>query len=181
MDKKFVGICAAAVLSVIVVIGGLFAVTYNKSVTYREQIYESVSALNGQYQRRVDLLTNMVDAIESANNYEQSTYSMIVNARKEIGVNTVEDTKELINLMVEAYPDLKANENYKIYMYEMATTENMIRSYSENLNLQVKNYNKFVDSFPNNIILNIMGYERIDVDYLSYDVSPEAPKNLFKS
>lgn len=180
MDKKFVAICAGAAFSVALVIAGLFTVTYNKSVTYREQIYESVSALDGQYQRRVDLLTNMVDAIESANKYEQDTYSMIVAGRKNISVDTVDNTKDLINFVVEAYPDLKANDNYQVYMKEMATTENMIRSYSENLNLQIKNYKKFVDKFPNNVILNIMGYEKIDVDYLSYNAPAEAPKNLFK-
>lgn len=64
-------------------------------------------------------------------------------------------------------------------MLEMSTTENMIANYRENYNDQVKTYNKYIRKFPNNIISSILGYEKIDVDYLNYEVSENAPTNLW--
>lgn len=77
------------------------------------------------------------------------------------------------------YPELKSNENYKTLMTELAITENLIAEHRNNYNIQVKQYNKHIKKFPNSMILNIMGYEKLDNTYLEYEVSENAPKNLF--
>ena len=85
----------------------------------------------------------------------------------------------MISAVAEAYPDLKSNENYKQLMNELATTENLIANYRSNYNNWIKNYNKYVRKFPNKQILNILSYEIIEYSYLDYDVSSDAPTNLF--
>ena len=70
-------------------------------------------------------------------------------------------------------------ENYKTLMTELAVTENLIAEHRNNYNIQVKQYNKHIKTFPNSMILNMMGYEKLDNTYLEYDASEDAPRNLF--
>lgn len=167
-------------VSIIILVIGIFASTNNKVVNLEEQIKESQSGINVQEKRREDLFVNMVDAIKSYNKYEQDTMTKIIDARSKASSGNVEEAEKLINVVVEQYPQLKSNENYKQYMTEISVTENLIAEYRNNYNLQVKSYNKTIKAFPNNIILSIMGYEKIDSTYLQYNTTEDAPKNLFK-
>lgn len=103
----------------------------------------------------------------------------IVSARNSMEHGDVEGAQMEITAVAEAYPELKANENYKQLMNELALTENQIAQYRNNYNEQVRSYNKMVRSFPNNIILNILGYEAIDTTYTDYDAPVDAPQDLF--
>jgi LemA protein len=168
------------ILSLIFIIFVKFAVTNNKAINLEEQIKESKSGINIQEKRRADLLINMVDAIKSYNNYEQETMTKIIEARsKAINGETVE-AEMIITALAEQYPELKSNENYKQYLVELATTENLIAEYRNNYNIQVKEYNKYVKRFPNNLILGMMGYRTLDSTYLEYNATEDAPKDLFK-
>ena len=86
----------------------------------------------------------------------------------------------LINAVAEAYPDLKSNENYKELMNELATTENLIANTRTNYNKWVSKYNTHVKKFPNRQILNFLGYEVAEYQKLTFDVSSDAPTNLFE-
>lgn len=168
------------VLSIILLIVVKFTTTNNKAISLEEQIKESKSGINIQEKRRADLLINMVDAIKSYNNYEQETMTKIIEARsKAINGETVE-AEMIITALAEQYPELKSNENYKQYLVELATTENLIAEYRNNYNIQVKEYNKYVKRFPNNLILGMMGYRTLDSTYLEYNATEDAPKDLFK-
>lgn len=91
----------------------------------------------------------------------------------------IDEAKVSINAVAEAYPELKANENYQQLMNELAMTENQIAQYRNNYNEQVRAYNKMIRSFPNNVILSILGYERIETIYTDYGAPVDAPQNLF--
>lgn len=157
-----------------------FTTTNNKAINLEEQIKESKSGINIQEKRRADLLINMVDAIKSYNNYEQETMTKIIEARnKAINGETIE-AETMITALAEQYPELKSNENYKQYLTELATTENLIAEYRNNYNIQVKEYNKYVKKFPNNSILKMMGHEILDNTYLEYNTTEDAPRNLFE-
>ena len=65
-------------------------------------------------------------------------------------------------------------------MTELSITKNKITKYRKNYNIQVKQYNKHIRAFPNNIILSIMGYKSLDNTYLEYNTSEDAPRNLFE-
>ena len=79
----------------------------------------------------------------------------------------------------EQYPELKSNENYKQLMTELATTENLIANTRTNYNTWVSKYNSYVKKFPNRGILDMLGYEVQTFNKLTYDVSSDAPTNLF--
>lgn len=168
------------ILSILLIIVGKFITTNNKAISLEEQIKESKSSINIQEKRREDLLINMVDAIKSYNDYEQETMTKIIDARNQATNGNIEEAEKIITMVAEQYPELKSNENYKQYMTELAVTENLIAEHRNNYNIQVKQYNKHVKSFPNSMILSMMGYERLDNTYLEYDTSEDSPKNLFE-
>lgn len=177
---KLILIIIGIILSFILLISGIFISINNKTINLEEQIKESMSSIDIQEKRREDLIVNLVDTVEDYNDYEQETMTKVIEARKNINNGNIENAELLINAVAEQYPQLKSNENYKTLMTELAVTENLIAEHRNNYNIQVKNYNKHVKKFPNNIILNLMGYEKIDNTYLEYNSSEDSPKDLFK-
>lgn len=178
MKKFLIGL--RIIIAIILMIVGMFVGTNNTAINLEEQIKESKSSINIQEKRREDLIYNLVDTVESYNKYEQDTMTKIIEARTKASKGNVEEAEVLINAVAEQYPELKSNENYKTLMTELAVTENLIAEHRNNYNIQVKQYNKHIKKFPNNIILNMMGYEKLDSTYLEYEASEDAPRNLFK-
>lgn len=172
-------IISGIVLGVIILFVGMFAGTNNTAIGLEEQIKESKSSIEIQEKRREDLIYNLVDTVESYNKYEQDTMTKIVEARTKASNGQVQEAQTLIAAVAEQYPELKSNENYKTLMTELSVTENLIAEHRNNYNIQVKEYNKYVRKFPTSMILNMMGYEKIDTDYLEYNASEDAPQNLF--
>nr|DAY61344.1 MAG TPA: LemA family [Caudoviricetes sp.] len=177
---KKILISLAIFIGIILMIAGTFVGVNNTTINLEEQIKESKSSINIQEKRREDLIINLVDTVKDFNKYEQETMSKIVEARAKASNGQVEEAQTLISAVAEQYPELKSNENYKTLMTELSVTENMIAEHRNNYNIQVKQYNKHVKKFPNNIILNIMGYDKLENTYLQYEVLEDSPKNLFE-
>ena len=167
-------------LGVIILLACMFIGINNTAINLEEQIKESSSSINIQEKRREDLIYNLVDTVESYNKYEKETMQKIIEARQNANSGNIENAEMLINAVAEQYPELKSNENYKTLMTELSVTENLIAEHRNNYNIQVRQYNKHIRAFPNNIILNIMGYEKLDNEYLEYSISENAPRNLFE-
>lgn len=176
---KLALIILGVILGITLLIISIFATTNNRIVSLEEQIKESNSGIKIQEKRRVDLINNLVDTVKSYNNYESGVLEAVTSARSKVESGDIEEAKVILNAVVEKYPELKSNDNYKQVMTEMATTENLIASYRENYNNQVKSYNNYIRKFPSNIISEIMGYKRINYNYLDYKVSSDSPKNLW--
>lgn len=179
MKNKATWIVVGIVFAIILLIGGLFISSNNKAIFLEEQINAAQADINVAEKRRYDLVFNLVDAVQSYQDYEGETMESIVSARNSMEHGDVEGAQIEITAVAEAYPELKANENYKQLMNELALTENQIAQYRNNYNEQVRSYNKMVRSFPNNIILNILQYEAIDTTYTDYDAPVDAPQDLF--
>ena len=179
MKNKATWIVVGIVFAIILLIGGLFISSNNKAIFLEEQINAAQADINVAEKRRYDLVFNLVDAVQSYQDYEGETMESIVSARNSMEHGDVEGAQIEITAVAEAYAELKANENYKQLMTELALTENQIAQYRNNYNEQVRSYNKMVRSFPNNIILNILGYEAIDTTYTEYDAPVDAPQDLF--
>lgn len=179
MKNKATWIVVGIVFAIILLIGGLFISSNNKAIFLEEQINAAQADINVAEKRRYDLVFNLVDAVQSYQDYEGETMESIVSARNSMEHGDVEGAQIEITAVAEAYPELKANENYKQLMNELALTENQIAQYRNNYNEQVRSYNKMARSFPNNIILNILGYEAIDTTYTDYDAPVDAPQDLF--
>ena len=179
---KTTGIILVSVIAVIIFVIFAMQNVQNKAIMYEEQINESYSGLQNTYKRRVDLLYNLADCIKSYNTHESNTLKDVISARQndiQMG-DGYQEIKTMIKATAENYPTLQANENYKIYMNELATTENQVLQYRNNYNAQIKNYNRYVRKFPTYIILDMLGYEKVDFTYLEYDDKnlEDAPRNL---
>lgn len=179
MKNKTTWIIVGIVLAVIFLIVGIFAGANNKAVFLEEQINGAQANINVAEKRRVDLVYNLVDAVQAYQDYEGKTLEAITAARSSVSNGDIDEAKVSINAVAEAYPELKANENYRQLMNELAMTENQIAQYRNNYNEQVRAYNKIIRSFPNNVILSILGYERIETTYTDYGAPVDAPQNLF--
>lgn len=176
---KTFGIFAGVVLAIICFVSFMFITTNNKAITLEEQINGAYSEINVQEKRRVDLIYNLVDTVEDYAEHEKTTFTELADARNQINNGNIEEVQTSLEIVAEAYPELKANENYNQLMTELAVTENKIAQTRTNYNNQVKEYNKFVRKFPNSMILNISGYESLEIEYTNFDVSEDAPTNLF--
>lgn len=177
---KNLKIILISIISVIcVIILGIFAINgvQNKAINLEEQIKTASSDIKVQEKRRVDLVYNLADCVKQYDKHEAETLQAIVEGRSKDG--NIENVNTLISAVTEAYPELKSNENYKELMNELSITENLIANYRSNYNTQVRAYNRYVRKFPNKQFLSILGYEQVDYDYLNYDVSSDAPQNLF--
>lgn len=154
--------------------------TYNKLVTRQENVTKAWSQVENVYQRRADLVPNLVAVVKNYAEYEQGTLIAVTEARAKAANATVhtesfDDSefanfesaqKELDNSLkrlivsVENYPDLKANENYMNLQVELNGCENRIQTERERFNEAAKTYNESLRRFPSNLIANMFGFEK---------------------
>lgn len=171
------------ILAIIVATGAMFVFAFqgiqNKAISYEEQISTAQSEIEVQLKRRADLIPNLVDCVKAYDEHEYQTLMDVISARGTSSDASVNEIQTMINAVAEAYPELKSSENYRELMNELAATENLIANYRSNYNTWVKSYKQYVRKFPNRQILDMLGYEVMDYAYLSYDVSEDAPTNLF--
>jgi LemA protein len=174
---KMMLIVAAGVVSV--GIAGLFVVqgSRNKAISLEQAVEMAKSDIKVQEKRRIDLLPNLVDTIEEYDRHEAEVLQAVVEGRGSAG--DIENVSTAITAVAEAYPELKSNENYKQFMTELATTENLISQYRTAYNKQVGNYKRYVKGFPAWVFLKWTGYETIEYELLDYGAPADAPKNLF--
>ncbi len=175
---KKTGIIIAVILGVILIWGWT---TYNGFVTKQENMTKAWSQVENVYQRRADLVPNLVALVKNYAEYEQGTLIDITEARaKKAAATTVnmenhtendlqnfqtaqDELGESLNRLivsVENYPDLKANENYLTLQAQLAGCENRILTERERFNEAAKTYNQSIRKFPSNMIANMFGFEK---------------------
>lgn len=171
--KKGIAILIA-VLAVIGIIIGIISGSYNGLVNQQEEVENKQSVISVQLQRRADLIPNFVNTVKGYSDYEQKTYTAVTEARNAVaGAKTAgEQTKAAeqldsaisvwVNAVTEAYPELKANENYKALQDELAGSENRIAVARKDYNDAAKAYNSSVRRFPKNIIAGMFGFEKVE-------------------
>lgn len=151
----------------------------NKAIGLEEQITTAQSEIKIQEKRRADLIPNLVDCVKAYDEHEYNTLMAVIEARGSGSDEVAAEVMTSVNVVAEQYPELKSNENYKQLMTELATTENLIANTRTNYNTWVSKYNSYVKKFPNRGILGMLGYEVQTFEKLTYDVSSDAPTNLF--
>ncbi len=155
---------------------------YNTTINLEENIEEKWSNVESAYQRRADLIPNLMKVAERYAEHEQETFVKVIEARSKatsiqidpsnITPQQLEQFKQaqsgltsaLSRLLAvfERYPELKANENYKEMMNELERTENRIKIERDRFNKEVTPYNKHIRAFPGNILAGIFGFEKKD-------------------
>lgn len=143
-----IGSVFGAVLIIALMIAGYAIHANNKGISFEEKIKADYSNIDKELQRKYSVFTNMVDAIKSYNKYEGETLAKIIEARKSGDINT---GSKLISALVEKYPELKSNENYKVYLTEISVTSNRIAGYVEIYNKTVQEYNAWSRRFPTSL------------------------------
>jgi LemA protein len=183
IEMKFSIKLLCIILAVIAAIALLCVFAFNsvpnKAYAYEEQIKTAMSDIKVQEKRRADLIPNLVDCVKQYDKHEYETLMAVVEARGTNSDKSVNEIQTMINAVAEAYPELKSNSNYKELMNELSTTENLIAKYRSSYNKEVKSYNQYIRQFPRKQILDMFGYTPIEYDYLDYNVSEDAPTNLF--
>lgn len=174
---KLTLIIVAGILAVIMLCVFLVQGAQNKAFSLEEQVNTASSDIKVQEKRRVDLVYNLADCVKQYDKHEADTLTAIVDGRGSAG--DIENVTTAITAVSEAYPELKANENYKELMNELAITENLIAEYRSNYNQQIKEYNRYVRKFPTRLFLNMLGYEVMEYGYLDYNAPVDAPQDLF--
>ena len=174
---KKTGIIIAIIVGVILIWG---IGTYNGFVKKQEAMTTAWGQVENVYQRRADLVPNLVALVKNYAEYEQGTLIAVTEARAKAAATTVNtenfDEKEFANfesaqdelgnslnrliVSVENYPDLKANEEYLTLQAQLAGCENRIQTERERFNEAAKAYNQSVRRFPSNIIANLFGFEK---------------------
>ncbi|MBI2559179.1 LemA family protein [Candidatus Woesearchaeota archaeon] len=143
--------------------------TYNSLIRLNEDVNGKWAQVETQYQRRVDLIPNLVNTVKGAANFEQKTLTDITNARSQwqaaVGpqakveaANNVESALARLLVVVENYPQLKATQNFLALQDELANTENKISVERGRYNDAVRTFNARIKTFPTNIVAGNIGY-----------------------
>lgn len=187
------------VLALILLLGGCGCSGYNKLVTQDQNVKGKWGNVQSEYQRRADLVPNLVNTVKGAANFEQETLTKVVEARAKATQTTInpgdltpeniakfqqaqgELSGALSRLLVtvERYPELKANANFTALQTQLEGTENRIKVARNDFNTAVQDYNTSVKVFPNNIFAGMFGFQ--EKGYFAADAGADkAPTVDFK-
>ncbi|HXG61420.1 MAG TPA: LemA family protein [Planctomycetota bacterium] len=150
-------------LGLFVLLGLIFAAIYNSLVRLRNQVKNAWAQIDVQLKRRHDLIPNLVETVRGYATHESQTLERVIEARRQaVGASSVEDRikaeAELggalgrLMLVVEQYPDLKANQNFMALQEELTSTENKIAFARQFYNDAVMHYNTKTEVFPTNVV-----------------------------
>ncbi|MBR4891247.1 MAG: LemA family protein [Clostridia bacterium] len=185
MKKKglFIGI-GAVVLVVVLVVGGLIS-TYNGLVDKKATVENAEAQIQTQLQRRADLIPNLVNTVKGYASHETEVYTALADARAKLNSasNAEEYTEALesydsaisrLLVVVENYPELKANQNFIYLQDELSGTENRIGIARKDYNDTATEYNKSIKKFPIVIFAGILGFEKAEL-FEASDSAQNAP------
>lgn len=167
-------IITGSILGVFIIMGMWFAGNYNSLVTAKNQVDNSWASVETQYQRRLDLIDNLVQSVKGQQKQEVEVFGKIAEARQRVvsadsidskvqATNDLETNIALIPRLQEAYPELKTNELMNSLMKELAGTEDGIATKRDDFNKTATNYNTNVTRFPKNMFAKTFGFERVSL------------------
>lgn len=167
-----------AIIVAVVIIGGWAASAYNSMVGVQETTTTALANVQSAYQRRADLIPNLVETVKGYAAHEKETLEGVVNARSkatQVTLDPANMTPEKLKeyqqaqgelgaalgrliAIQENYPDLKANENFRDLQVQLEGTENRINEARNKYNEAVQKYNITIRSFPKNILAGMFGF-----------------------
>lgn len=170
----------AIILGVLVLLVVIVSSAYNKMVSKDEKAQEAWAQVENVYQRRADLIPNLVQTVKGAADFEKSTLEGVIEARSKASSVQVDPSKlteeslaqfqaaqdqlssalNRLMVVIERYPELKANQNFLELQAQLEGTENRITVERKKFNEVVKEYNTYIRRFPINIFANIFNFEK---------------------
>ncbi len=187
-----------SVLGFVVLIGFYFMGSYNSLVRLDEQVKQSWSQVEIVYQRRLDLIPNLVETVKGYAKHEKETFVSVTEARSRatgaISPDVINDPQKFqafqasqstlssalsrLLVVVEKYPDLKANENFLSLQSQLEGTENRISVERGRYNEIAQVFNIQIRQFPTNVIAQVFGFTKKEY-FKSEPAATEAPKVMF--
>jgi len=181
------------VIVVIIVVLAVFVIgAYNSLVALRNQVANAWSQIDVQLKRRHDLIPNLIETAKGYMQHERGTLEAVTNARSQaMGAKNVADAAKAEGVLgqalskflltVEAYPDLKANQNFLALQEELSSTENKIAFSRQAYNDQVLFYNNKIQMFPSNIIADMFNFAKSDFFVIEDAAEKAVPKVSFNN
>lgn len=159
------------ILGIVVVVGGYFMMTYNGLVSGSELVDNQWKQVEVQYQRRLDLIPNLVESVKGIMKQETATLALVTDARtkymnagttgaKVAAANELESAVTKLLVVAENYPQLRSVETVLSLQAELAGTENRVAVERMRYNDQVTSYNLMTKRFPSNMIASMFGFEQ---------------------
>lgn len=171
-SKKTIGIIA--IIAILVLLAASVVTKYNGLVRNEELLNKAQSQVQNQLQRRADLIPNFVNTVKGYSEYEKETFLAVTEARAKVSEADDVDEQEAassqldsaisvwVNAITEAYPELKADSQYRALQDELAGTENRLAVARKDYNEVAEKYNVSVRRFPGSIIAAIFDFEKAD-------------------
>jgi LemA protein len=182
---------ALIIVAIIVALLIVFVIgIYNRLIRLRNQVDNAWSQIDVQLKRRHDLIPNLVETTKGYMKHERETFETITKARSQaMQAKTVSEANKAegalgealskFMLVVENYPDLKANQNFLAVQEELTSTENKISFARQNYNDQVLFFNNKIQMFPSNMIANMFNFTQRDFFEIKTAAEREVPKVSF--
>jgi LemA protein len=173
VDVELLLPCLAALVIAVVVVAAFVIGIYNRLVTLRSRVDNAWSQIDVQLRRRYDLIPNLVETVKGYAAHEKETLEKVIQARNmAMGAQTVKEQGEAENMLsgtlkslfavAEAYPDLKANQNFMMLQEELSGTESKIAYARQFYNDSVMSYNMSTQQFPSTIVAGAFGFTQRD-------------------
>ena len=170
--------------AIVVIIILIFLFIYNQLVSLRNRIENAWSQIDVQLKRRFDLIPNLVETVKGYAKHEKSTFEMVTKARTQMmQATSIKDKAQAENMLTgalkslfavaEAYPELKANENFLALQEELSGTENKIAFARQFYNDSVMQFNTSIQQFPSNLLAGWMHLTQ--KDYFEVQESEKKP------
>jgi LemA protein len=178
---------ALVFLAIIIIVVFYVIGLYNGLIRLRNQVQNAWSQIDVQLKRRHDLIPNLIETVRGYMKHERGTLESVTKARSDAmsAVSVADKAKAegilggalgQLRVAVEAYPDLKANQNFLGLQEELSSTENKISFSRQNYNDQVLFYNNKIQMFPSNIIAGMFNFVKSDFFQLEDKTDKEVPK-----
>ncbi len=178
------------IIILIVIIAAWLIAVYNSLIKSKNRVEEAWSDIDVQLKRRYDLIPNLIETVKGYAAHERETFQKVTEARTQaMGAQTIEEKTQAENALsetlkslfavAEAYPDLKASQNFLKLQDELTDTENKIQAARRFYNGNVRDFNTKIQIFPNNLIAGTLGFKKYDFFEVETEQEKEAPKVKF--
>lgn len=166
----------------LVLLGGIWLIaTFNGLVTLRNRVQEALGDIEVQLKRRYDLIPNLVNTVKGYAKHEEGVFTQVTEARSKAmqagtpaehaqAEGALTQTLKSLFMVVEAYPDLQASENFRHLQSELVDAEDKIQASRRFYNSQTRDFNTKLQVFPTNLIANLLGF----TTFTFYDAPTEA-------
>ncbi len=198
--KKGLIVLLAIIILVIIICAGWFIGRYNNIQKEKVNVESAWAQVQNVYQTRYDLVPNLVEIVQGAANFEKSTLTQVTEARAKAGGSLnlppdaltnpqafqafqqsqagLSDALSRLMVVVERYPELKANQNFLAFQSQLEGIENRIRTERMRYNDAAKKFNQLIVTFPNNIIASIIKVKPFQF-FQAEESAQKAPKVQF--